>query len=80
MTSQACIKICTAKDGLMQKDNNGAAILMNGTPADWIWRCDHWKQVAQNRVPAPKNGSYSLAHDAMLDLGNSEHSNHATKA
>jgi hypothetical protein len=33
MTSHACIKICTAKDGLMQKDNNGAAILMNETPA-----------------------------------------------
>jgi hypothetical protein len=25
MTPHACIKICTAKDGLMQKDNNGAA-------------------------------------------------------
>ena len=30
MTSHACIKICTAKDGLVQKDNNDAAILMNG--------------------------------------------------
>jgi hypothetical protein len=73
MTAHACITICTTKDGLMQKDN-GAAILMNATPAHSIWRCDHWKQVAKFGYLLQRTDSYSLAHDAMLDLGNLDHS------